>query len=66
MKNASACVSSLLFFITLYALFYGDMKWANTYCLWSSSEKEELELQLRAVPEIERRIAELEALQASP
>lgn len=29
-------------------------------------EKEELELQLRAVPEIERRIAELEALQASP
>jgi len=29
--------------------------------LTSSSEKEELDLQLRAVPEIERRIAELTA-----
>lgn len=29
-----------------------------------SSEKEEIELQLRAVPEIERRIQELEAVMA--
>lgn len=29
-----------------------------------SSEKEEIELQLRAVPEIERRILELEAVMA--
>lgn len=38
-------------------------------CFWTDidaldSEKEEIELQLRAVPEIERRIQELEAVMA--